>query len=215
MTSRLGYAECGGRWSQAGRAGSSSPRPEIVRQEGGFPCPTIGSPPFDRSRNARRRELVAAIFADIKRTKNIDFVPALWRTIATNPALLELVWTNLKTLMHPEAVGRDRAARPQDPRDHRSGRLGHQRLPVLHQLAHGRLAQAGRRSGNPRRGDGHRRAVQHDQLPGQRLPDRARRAAPHRLSLEIEWRPTESLGWRAPEQERTAVPYHAMAENRR
>jgi AhpD family alkylhydroperoxidase len=50
--------------------------------------------------------LVAAIFADIKRTKNIDFVPALWRTIATNPALLELVWTNLKTLMHPEAVGR-------------------------------------------------------------------------------------------------------------
>src|SRR5271163_4374055 len=50
--------------------------------------------------------LVAAIFADIKRTKNIDFVPALWRTIATNPALLELVWTTLKTLMHPEAVGR-------------------------------------------------------------------------------------------------------------
>jgi len=50
---------------------------------------------------------VAAIFADIKRTKNIDFVPALWRTIATNPALLELVWTNLKTLMHPEAVGRN------------------------------------------------------------------------------------------------------------
>jgi AhpD family alkylhydroperoxidase len=49
---------------------------------------------------------VAAIFADIKQTKNIDFVPALWRTIATNPALLELVWTNLKTLMHPEAVGR-------------------------------------------------------------------------------------------------------------
>jgi AhpD family alkylhydroperoxidase len=50
---------------------------------------------------------VAAIFADIKRTKSIDFVPALWRTIATNPALLELVWTNLKTLMHPEAVGRN------------------------------------------------------------------------------------------------------------
>jgi AhpD family alkylhydroperoxidase len=49
---------------------------------------------------------VAAIFADIQRTKNIDFVPAFWRTIATNPTLLEVVWTNLKTLMHPEAVGR-------------------------------------------------------------------------------------------------------------
>jgi len=48
---------------------------------------------------------VAEIFADIKRTKNIDFVPAFWRTIATNPAQLEVVWTSLKTLMHPEAAG--------------------------------------------------------------------------------------------------------------
>ena len=50
--------------------------------------------------------VVAAIFADIKKTKNIDFVPAFWRVIATNPAQLERVWTNLKTLMHPEAAGR-------------------------------------------------------------------------------------------------------------
>lgn len=49
---------------------------------------------------------VAEIFADIRRTKNLDFVPNFWRTIATNPAQLELVWTTLKTLMHPEAVGR-------------------------------------------------------------------------------------------------------------
>ena len=28
---------------------------------------------------------VALIFADIKQTKNIDFVPAFWRTLATNP----------------------------------------------------------------------------------------------------------------------------------
>jgi AhpD family alkylhydroperoxidase len=56
---------------------------------------------------------VAAIFADIKRTKNIDFVPALWRTIATYPTQLELVWTSLKTLMHPEAVGRVSRLDPQ------------------------------------------------------------------------------------------------------
>jgi AhpD family alkylhydroperoxidase len=49
---------------------------------------------------------VAAIFADIKKTKNIDFVPALWRVLAINPAHLEVVWTSLKTLMHPESVGR-------------------------------------------------------------------------------------------------------------
>jgi len=49
---------------------------------------------------------VAEIFADIKRTKNIDFVPRFWQVIATNATQLELVWTNLKSLMHPEAVGR-------------------------------------------------------------------------------------------------------------
>ena len=48
---------------------------------------------------------VAAIFADIKQTKKIDFVPAIWRTLATNPVQLEIVWTSLKALMHPEATG--------------------------------------------------------------------------------------------------------------
>ena len=49
---------------------------------------------------------VAEIFADIKRTKNIAFVPNLWRVLATNADHLDLVWTRLKALMHPEAVGR-------------------------------------------------------------------------------------------------------------
>jgi AhpD family alkylhydroperoxidase len=48
----------------------------------------------------------AAVFADIQKTKNIDFVPNFWRVLATNPVLLELVWNHLKTVMHPEAVGR-------------------------------------------------------------------------------------------------------------
>jgi AhpD family alkylhydroperoxidase len=49
---------------------------------------------------------VAEIFADIRRTKQIDFVPALWRTLATNPVELGLVWTMLKSVMHPESIGR-------------------------------------------------------------------------------------------------------------
>ncbi|MGI8979141.1 MAG: carboxymuconolactone decarboxylase family protein [Pirellulaceae bacterium] len=49
---------------------------------------------------------VAEIFADIKRTKNIDFVPNLWRVLATSPDQLEIIWTRLKALMHPEAAGR-------------------------------------------------------------------------------------------------------------
>src|SRR5262245_21252246 len=49
---------------------------------------------------------VREIFDDIMRTKNIDFVPNFWRALATNPDQLELVWRQLKTLMHPEAAGR-------------------------------------------------------------------------------------------------------------
>ncbi len=49
---------------------------------------------------------VREVFDDIKRTKNIDFVPAFWRALATNPDQLELVWRQLKALMHPEAAGR-------------------------------------------------------------------------------------------------------------
>jgi AhpD family alkylhydroperoxidase len=49
---------------------------------------------------------VAAIFADIKAIKNIPRVPNLWRVLATNPDHLELVWTRLKAIMHPEACGR-------------------------------------------------------------------------------------------------------------
>jgi AhpD family alkylhydroperoxidase len=49
---------------------------------------------------------VAAIFGDIKKTKNLESVPNFWRVLATNPDHLELVWTRLKALMHPESVGR-------------------------------------------------------------------------------------------------------------
>lgn len=48
---------------------------------------------------------VAEIYRDIKQTKRIDFVPNLWRVLATNPVHLDLVWTRLKALMHPEATG--------------------------------------------------------------------------------------------------------------
>lgn len=55
---------------------------------------------------------VAAVFADIKQTKKLDFVPNFWRALATNPDNLELVWSRLKALMHPEAAGR---TSPLDP----------------------------------------------------------------------------------------------------
>lgn len=49
---------------------------------------------------------VRDIYNDIKQTKGIDFIPNFWRVLATNPDQLELIWSRLKALMHPEAVGR-------------------------------------------------------------------------------------------------------------
>jgi uncharacterized peroxidase-related enzyme len=49
---------------------------------------------------------VLTVFADIKATKRIDFVPAFWRVLATNPDHLEMTWSRLKAVMHPEASGK-------------------------------------------------------------------------------------------------------------
>jgi len=51
-----------------------------------------------------RDERIRKIFADIKATKNIEFVPNIWRALATNPAHLELCWTRLKAIMQPGKI---------------------------------------------------------------------------------------------------------------
>jgi hypothetical protein len=40
--------------------------------------------------------IVADVFADIKATKKIDFVPAIWRALATHPQHLQICWTRLE-----------------------------------------------------------------------------------------------------------------------
>ena len=49
---------------------------------------------------------VQALFADIRTTKGLEFVPAFWRVLANQPDLLESIWQQVKRAMHPEAVGR-------------------------------------------------------------------------------------------------------------
>jgi len=44
---------------------------------------------------------VRKIFEDIKKTKQIDFVPNVWRALATNPDYLESAWKKLKAVMTP------------------------------------------------------------------------------------------------------------------
>jgi AhpD family alkylhydroperoxidase len=45
--------------------------------------------------------IVQRVFKDIKETKRIDFVPRIWRALATHPQHLELCWTRLKAIMQP------------------------------------------------------------------------------------------------------------------
>ena len=45
--------------------------------------------------------IVQEIFRDIKETKKIEFVPNIWRALATHPEHLRLSWTRLKAIMKP------------------------------------------------------------------------------------------------------------------
>ena len=47
---------------------------------------------------------VREVFDDIKKTKEIDFVPDIWRALANNPDHLEQTWTKLKPIMRPGKI---------------------------------------------------------------------------------------------------------------
>jgi AhpD family alkylhydroperoxidase len=48
--------------------------------------------------------IVQEVFRDIKATKKIDFIPNIWRALATHPEHLRLCWTRLKAIMTPGKV---------------------------------------------------------------------------------------------------------------
>ena len=48
--------------------------------------------------------IVQEVFRDIKETKKIDFVPNIWRALASHPEHLRLCWTRLKAIMRPGRV---------------------------------------------------------------------------------------------------------------
>src|SRR5436190_12001980 len=73
------------------------PRVDDARQE--QTMPTVKLVPEDST-----HPIVAEVFADIKATKKIDFVPAIWRALATHPEHLRLCWTRLKAIMQPGQV---------------------------------------------------------------------------------------------------------------
>lgn len=46
----------------------------------------------------------AAVLADIRATRQTDFVNNFWRALANDPVLLERTWTSLKAVMAPGAL---------------------------------------------------------------------------------------------------------------
>ncbi len=47
---------------------------------------------------------VAAIYSDIRKTRNSDFINNFWRALAVNPALLKHTWQHLKSIMSVEGA---------------------------------------------------------------------------------------------------------------
>jgi AhpD family alkylhydroperoxidase len=47
---------------------------------------------------------VAAVYDDIKRTRNVPDVNNFWKTLAHNPALLKRTWEDLREVMAPGAL---------------------------------------------------------------------------------------------------------------
>jgi AhpD family alkylhydroperoxidase len=45
--------------------------------------------------------VIQEVFKDIKATKKINFIPNLWRALATHPEHLRLCWTRVKAIMTP------------------------------------------------------------------------------------------------------------------
>lgn len=46
----------------------------------------------------------ASVIADIRATRNTDFINNFWRVLANDPALLERTWASLKDVMAPGAL---------------------------------------------------------------------------------------------------------------
>lgn len=47
---------------------------------------------------------VAAVYADIKATRKVDWINNFWKAIAVHPATLKRLWENVKQVMAPGAL---------------------------------------------------------------------------------------------------------------
>jgi AhpD family alkylhydroperoxidase len=47
---------------------------------------------------------VAAVYADIKATRKVDWINNFWKALATHPATLRRLWANVKEVMAPGAI---------------------------------------------------------------------------------------------------------------
>ena len=61
---------------------------------------SVVSPPTDPEENPR----IQAVFDDIRATRKVDEVNALWRYLSFDPTLLEETWRDVKGLMATETV---------------------------------------------------------------------------------------------------------------
>ena len=47
---------------------------------------------------------VQSIYEDIKKTREIAYIPNIWKTLATHPPTLKRIWLGIKTVMAPGRI---------------------------------------------------------------------------------------------------------------
>ena len=108
---------------------------------------------------------VKDVYAEIKETFGIDFVPNLYKVMAPNPAYLEANWNKVKAVMIESGE-----PRPLDQGDHRGRCIGSKQLRLLTARPHFCGAEVGIERRGRSRVDGGRRPVQRLQQADGRSP---------------------------------------------
>jgi len=55
-------------------------------------------------KNPQNNGRVKAVFDDIRKTRDTDFINNIWRYLAFDPALLESTWQEIKHVMRPDSA---------------------------------------------------------------------------------------------------------------
>lgn len=109
---------------------------------------------------------VRAVYDDIMRTRNIDWINNFWKVLANDPATLERTWASLKAVMAPGALDKKEVTKEML---YLAVSTAEWARLLLHRVAYGGRARGGHVRCDARRTDGRGRDGERDQRAGEGL----------------------------------------------